>query len=326
MPIPATLKDQLSLPLIAAPMFLISGPELALACCRQGIVGSFPALNQRSSKGFEDWLIQMNNTLSGLREAEPNRVVAPYAVNLIVHRTNPRWEADLALCKQHRVPIVITSLGAASHVVDTVHSYGGLVFHDVTNQKHARKAAEAGVDGIIAVSAGAGGHAGTTNPMVLVKEIRDVFDGTILLAGCLSRGEDLLAAQAMGADLGYMGTRFINTRESRADQAYQEMILEAVSGDIIHTPAVSGIPANFMRQSLEAAGYPMDKLNQPGAIDYGEKLKPVDDEAKAWKTVWSAGQGVSAIHDVLTVEELIGRLRGEYRDAMTQLGARYFSA
>ncbi|MEQ5835233.1 nitronate monooxygenase family protein [Marinobacter sp. NFXS9] len=326
MPIPATLKDQLSLPLIAAPMFLISGPELALACCRQGIVGSFPALNQRSSEGFEDWLIQMNNTLSELREAEPNRIVAPYAVNLIVHRTNPRWEADLALCKQHRVPIVITSLGAASHVVDTVHSYGGLVFHDVTNQKHARKAAEAGVDGIIAVSAGAGGHAGTTNPMVLVKEIRDVFNGTILLAGCLSRGEDLLAAQAMGADLGYMGTRFINTRESRADQAYQEMILEAVSGDIIHTPAVSGIPANFMRQSLEAAGYPMDKLNQPGAIDYGEKLKPVDDEAKAWKTVWSAGQGVSAIHDVLTVEELVGRLRGEYRDAMTQLSARYFSA
>lgn len=319
MPIPAQLEDQLTLPLIAAPMFLISGPELALACCRNGIVGSFPALNQRSSDAFEDWLVQMNENLTALRETDPEMTIAPYAVNLIVHKTNPRWQADLDLCVKHQVPIVITSLGAASHVVDAVHSYGGLVFHDVTNQKHARKAAEAGVDGIIAVSAGAGGHAGTINPLVLVKDIRAVFDGAIILAGCLSQGEDLAAAQAMGADLGYMGTRFINTHESQAEAAYQEMILEAVAGDIIHTPAVSGIPANFMRQSLEAAGYPMDKLNQPGAIDYGEKLKPVDDEAKAWKTVWSAGQGVSAIHDVVSVEVLVDRLQSEYQRALTAL-------
>ena len=319
MPLPASLKDSLSLPLVAAPMFLISGPELALACCKEGIVGSFPALNQRTSEGFEDWLIQMNEELDTFRSTNPDVTTAPYAVNLIVHRTNPRWQADLELCVKHKVPIIITSLGAASQVVEAVHSYGGVVFHDVTNQKHARKAAEAGVDGIIAVAAGAGGHAGTINPFVLVHEIREVFDGTILLAGGLSHGEDLLAAQALGADLAYLGTRFINTFESQADEAYRNMIIEAVSGDIIHTPAVSGVPASFMRQSLEAAGFPMDKLNQAGEINYGEKLKPIDDEAKAWKTVWSAGQGVSQIHDVLTVPDLVSRLADEYRSARERL-------
>ncbi len=319
MPLPASLQDTLALPLVAAPMFLISGPELALACCKQGIVGSFPALNQRTSEGFEDWLIQMNEELAAFRSMNPDLKTAPYAVNLIVHRTNPRWQADLELCVKHKVPIIITSLGAASQVVDAVHGYGGVVFHDVTTQKHARKATEAGVDGIIAVAAGAGGHAGTTNPFVLVHEIREVFDGTLLLAGGLSHGEDLLAAQAMGADLAYMGTRFINTTESHADEGYRNMIIEAVSADIIHTPAVSGIPASFMRQSLEAAGFPMDKLHQAGEINYGEKLKPIDDEAKAWKTVWSAGQGVSQIHDVLTVQNLVNRLTGEYQSARSRL-------
>jgi len=319
MALPASLANQLSLPLVAAPMFLISGPELALACCKEGVVGSFPALNQRTSEGFESWLEQMNSELDSFRQQNPSAQVAPYAVNLIVHRTNPRWQADLELCVKHQVPIVITSLGAASQVVDAVHSYGGLVFHDVTNQHHARKAAEAGVDGIIGVAAGAGGHAGTINPFVLVHEIREVFEGIILLAGGLSHGEDLLAAQAMGADLAYLGTRFINTDESRAEEAYRNMIIEAVSADIIHTPVVSGIPANFMRQSLEAAGYPMDKLNQAGEIDYGEKLKPVSDEAKAWKTVWSAGQGVSQIHDVVSVQTLVNRLKAEYAKAHSRL-------
>ncbi|AHI28211.1 NAD(P)H-dependent flavin oxidoreductase [Marinobacter similis] len=320
MALPASLANQLSLPLVAAPMFLISGPELALACCKEGVVGSFPALNQRTSEGFESWLEQMNSELDSFRQQNPSAQVAPYAVNLIVHRTNPRWQADLELCVKHQVPIVITSLGAASQVVDAVHSYGGLVFHDVTNQHHARKAAEAGVDGIIAVAAGAGGHAGTLNPFVLVHEIREVFDGIILLAGGLSHGEDLFAAQAMGADLAYLGTRFINTEESQAEDAYRNMIIEAVSADIIHTPVVSGIPASFMRQSLEAAGYPMDKLNQAGEIDYGEKLKPVSDEAKAWKTVWSAGQGVSQIHDVVSVQALVNRLKAEYAKAHSRLG------
>ncbi|MGO3692746.1 NAD(P)H-dependent flavin oxidoreductase [Marinobacter sp.] len=319
MSLPAFHADSLSLPLVAAPMFLISGPEMALACCREGIVGSFPALNQRSSEGFEQWLIQMTNGLKELKEENPEANIAPYAVNLIVHRSNPRWQADLELCVKHQVPIIITSLGAASQVVEAAHSYGGVVFHDVTNQKHARKAAEAGVDGIIAVSAGAGGHAGTVNPVVLVHEIREVFDGTIILAGGLSHGEDVLAARALGADLAYMGTRFINTTESQAEDAYRNMVIEAVSGDIIHTPAVSGIPASFMRQSLEAAGFPMDKLNQAGEINYGEKLKPVDDEAKAWKTVWSAGQGVSQINDVVSVQTLVSRLKQEYTDARARI-------
>ncbi|RBP27523.1 nitronate monooxygenase [Marinobacter pelagius] len=319
MPLPSSLADSLSLPLVAAPMFLISGPELALACCKEGIVGSFPALNQRTSEGFEQWLVQMHEELDRFREENPDATVAPWAVNLIVHRSNPRWQADLELCVKHKVPMVITSLGAASQVVDAVHSYGGLVFHDVTNQKHARKAAEAGVDGIIAVAAGAGGHAGTINPFVLVHEIREVFDGTILLAGGLSHGEDILAAQALGADLAYVGTRFINTTESQAEDAYRNMIIEAVSADIVHTPAVSGVPASFMRQSLEAAGYDMKKLNQAGDINYGEKLKPVDDEAKAWKTVWSAGQGVSQIHDVLSVSDLVDRLKREYREARSRV-------
>ncbi len=319
MALPVTLKKSLVLPLVAAPMFLISGPRLALACCKEGIVGSFPALNQRTSEGFEEWLIQMNQELDNFRQQNPGTKVAPYAVNLIVHRTNPRWQADLELCVKHKVPIIITSLGAASQVVEAAHSYGGLVFHDVTNQKHALKAAEAGVDGIIAVAAGAGGHAGTINPLVLVHEIREVFDGIILLAGGLSHGEDILAAQAMGADLAYMGTRFINTKESEADDAYRNMIIEAVSADIIHTPAVSGIPASFMRQSLEAAGYDMAKLGQAGDINYGEKLKPISDEAKAWKTVWSAGQGVSQIHDVLSVQALVKRMKQEYTTARTRL-------
>jgi nitronate monooxygenase len=319
MALPITLKNSLALPLVAAPMFLISGPRLALACCKAGIVGSFPALNQRTSEGFEQWLVQMNQELDNFKQQNPDTKIAPYAVNLIVHRTNPRWQADLELCVKHKVPIIITSLGAASQVVDAAHSYGGQVFHDVTNQKHARKAAEAGVDGIIAVAAGAGGHAGTINPLVLVHEIREVFDGIILLAGGLSHGEDILAAQAMGADLAYMGTRFINTEESEAEDAYRNMIIEAVSADIIHTPAVSGIPASFMRQSLEAAGYDMAKLAHAGDINYGEKLKPVNDEAKAWKTVWSAGQGVSQIHDVLSVQALTERLKKEYHSARTRL-------
>ncbi|WP_166264039.1 NAD(P)H-dependent flavin oxidoreductase [Marinobacter caseinilyticus] len=319
MPVSPSLQRPLSLPLIAAPMFLISGPELALACCKAGIVGSFPALNQRTSEGFEEWLVQMEHGLAEHQARYPDAPSVPYAVNLIVHKTNPRWQADLALCVKHQVPIIITSLGAASQVVEAVHGYGGLVFHDVTNQKHARKAADAGVDGIIAVAAGAGGHAGTINPFVLVHEIREVFDGTIILAGALSNGEDLLAAQAMGADLCYMGTRFINTTESLAEKAYQHMVIAAVSGDIMYTPAVSGIPASFMRQSLEAAGYPMDKLNQPGAVDYGEKLKPVTDEAKAWKTVWSAGQGVSQITDVVPVATLVERLSQQYRAAKDRL-------
>ncbi|MEW9680299.1 nitronate monooxygenase family protein [Pseudomonas maumuensis] len=307
MSLPASLAKHLRLPLVAAPMFLISNPRLVLACCANGVVGSFPALNQRDSAGFKAWLEEIE---AGLAELQ---APAPYAVNLIVHPSNPRLQADLALCVEHRVPIVITSLGAVKEVVDAVHGYGGLVFHDVTTRRHAEKAAEAGVDGLIAVAAGAGGHAGTWSPFALVAEIRQFFDKTLLLAGCLNHGHELLAAQLLGADLGYMGTRFIATRESQAQDAYKQMILGAGAADIVHTPAVSGIPASFLRQSLEQAGYDLAALKSSHEAG---KLKPLDEEAKAWKTVWSAGQGVGEIHDLPTAGDLIGRLQDEYRAAL----------
>ena len=309
MSLPALLEQRLRLPVVAAPMFLVSNPQLVLACCNSGIVGSFPALNQRDSSGFKDWLDEI--------EAGLDANAAPYAVNLIVHGSNPRLQADLAICVEQRVPIVITSLGAVKEVVDAVHSYGGLVFHDVTTRRHAEKAAEAGVDGLIAVAAGAGGHAGTWNPFALIAEIRQFFDKTLLLAGCLNQGREVLAAQLLGADLAYLGTRLIATQENAASAAYKQMILDAKAADIIHTPAVSGVPASFMRQSLELAGYDLKQLQNKGEVNYGEKLKPMDEEAKAWKTVWSAGQGVGNIRDLPSVEQLIARLDNEYRAALT---------
>lgn len=310
MSLPALLEQRLRLPIVAAPMFLVSNPQLVLACCRSGIVGSFPALNQRESSGFKAWLEEI--------EAGLDAQSAPYAVNLIVHGTNPRLQADLAICVEKRVPVVITSLGAVKEVVDAVHSYGGLVFHDVTTRRHAEKAAQAGVDGLIAVAAGAGGHAGTWSPFALIAEIRQFFDKTLLLAGCLNHGHEIAAAQLLGADLAYLGTRFIATQQSDATQDYKHMIIDAHAADIIHTPAVSGVPASFMRQSLEQAGYDLKQLQNKGEVNYGEKLKPISDEAKAWKTVWSAGQGVGEITDLPTVEELVARLDREYRAATNQ--------
>lgn len=308
MSLPALLENRLRLPLVTAPMFLVSAPSMVLASCNAGVVGSFPALNQRESAGFAAWLDEIAAGLAA--------DAAPYAVNLIVHGSNPRLQADLAICVEKKVPIVITSLGAVKEVVDAVHSYGGLVFHDVTTRRHAEKAAEAGVDGLIAVAAGAGGHAGTCSPFALVAEIRQFFDKTLLLAGCLNHGHEILAAQLLGADLAYLGTRFIATQESQASAAYKQMLLDARAADIIHTPAVSGVPASFMRQSLEAAGYDLARLNDKADVNYGEKLKPVSDEAKAWKTVWSAGQGVGDIHDLPTIAELVERLDREYRAAL----------
>ena len=307
MSLPALLDQRLRLPVVAAPMFLVSNPQLVLACCHSGVLGSFPALNQRESSGFKAWLEEIE---AGLKADS-----APYAVNLIVHGSNPRLQADLAICAEHKVPVVITSLGAVKEVVDAVHSYGGLVFHDVTTRRHAEKAAEAGVDGLIAVAAGAGGHAGTWSPFALIAEIRQFCDKTLLLSGCLNHGHEVLAAQLLGADLAYMGTRFIATRESNADADYKQMILDARAADIVHTPAVSGVPASFMRQSLEKAGYDLARLQDKGDVNYGEKLKPISDEAKAWKTVWSAGQGVGGIADVPSVAELVARLDAEYRAA-----------
>ncbi|AOE62552.1 nitronate monooxygenase family protein [Pseudomonas corrugata] len=320
MSLPALLEQRLRLPVVAAPMFLISNPQLVLACCRNGIVGSFPALNQRESSGFKIWLEEIEAGLASM--AYP----APYAVNLIVHQSNPRLQADLAICIEHKVPIVITSLGAIKELVDAVHNYGGLVFHDVTTRRHAEKAAEAGVDGLIAVAAGAGGHAGTWSPFSLVAEIRQFFDKTVLLAGCLNHGHQILAAQILGADLAYLGTRFIGTTESHAPDAYKEMLLTSRAADIVHTPAVSGVPASFMRQSLENAGFDLTALQGKSDAASGSKLKPLNDEAKAWKTVWSAGQGVGEISDLPNVDQLVARLDEEYRKAQAravQLGGRW---
>lgn len=315
--LPPSLEGRLSLPIISAPMFLVSGVPLARAACAEGIVGTFPALNARTTELLDEWLTQMADG-SGAAGA-------PYGVNLIVHRTNPRVNADLEVLEKHRVPLVITSLGAVSEVVERVHGWGGIVFHDVTNAHHAKKAAAAGVDGIIAVANGAGGHAGTLNPFALISEIRQFWDRTLVLAGCINTGAQVLSALAMGADLAYLGTRFIATKESSAPEEYKQMILDSRAEDIVYTPAVSGVPASFMRQSLEKAGYDMAQLGRPGAIDYGQKLKPADEEAKAWKTVWSAGQGVGGIRDVPSVAELTSRLAEELDaavEATRKLGRR----
>lgn len=304
--------DGSSLPVIAAPMFLISGPELVIECCKNGVVGTFPALNERTSEGFEQWLIEIKETLSEF-EKTTGKKAAPFGVNLIVHPTNTRLQKDVELCIKHKVPLVITSLGAISILVDAIHSYGGLVFHDIVKKRHAEKAAEAGVDGLILVSAGAGGHAGTINPMALIKDVRKVFDKTIVVAGAISTGTDIASVLQMGADMAYLGTRFINTTESRAQEDYKEMIVNSTSDNIIHTAAVSGIPANFMEASLEAAGIKPEDYKKEGKLDPGLDM---NSEAKAWKTIWSAGHGVSAIDDIPSTYELIDRLRAELVEAM----------
>ena len=299
MAIPASLQKGLKLPVIAAPMFLVSGPDLVVETCNAGAIGTFPSLNQRTTEGYREWLHEIKGRL--------NPDAAAFGVNHIVHPTNPRLMADMMVSVEEKVPLIITSLGAVRDVVDAVHGYGGLVFHDIANVRHARKAAEAGVDGLILVANGAGGHAGIVNPFALVEEVRGFFDGTIILSGCLSTGSDVAAALMMGADFAYMGTRFINTTESTAQQQYKDMIIDSGSADIIHTPAVSGIPANFMVKSLVENG--IDPKHLP------EHKLDMADEAKAWKTVWSAGQGAGAIHDILPAGQLVSRLRDEFSQA-----------
>ena len=313
----ASFINELSIPAIAAPMFLISGPQLVIECCKSGIVGTFPALNQRTSEGFEAWILEIKAALSAY-EKETGKKPAPFGVNLIVHRSNPRLEADLAICVKHKIPLIITSLGAVSELVDTVHSYGGLVFHDIIKKRHAEKAQEAGVDGLILVSAGAGGHAGTINPMPLVSEIKSFFKKTILLSGCISTGRDIASAMQMGADLAYMGTRFINTKESKAPEAYRDMIIDAGASDIVYTAAVSGVPANFLGPSLKAMGITEEMLNKKVKVDFGEELTAQEDEAKAWATIWSAGQGVSTIKDSPSVSDLISNLKNEFKAAIEE--------
>jgi nitronate monooxygenase len=310
MPIPGALKG-LRLPAIAAPMFLTSGPDLVVGTCNAGVLGTFPALNQRTTSGVSDWLEDIQSRLA------PD--AAPYGVNLIVHRSNPRLEADLAEVVRHRVPLVITSLGAVRDLVDAVHAYGGLVFHDVINRRHAEKAAEAGVDGIIGVAAGAGGHAGLMSPFALVSEIRQVFDGCVVLAGAMNTGAQIAAARLMGADMAYLGTRFIATEEAMVPPPFKQMIVDSRMSDVLYTANISGVPANFLVPSMRNAGLDPAHLPPHEALD-------MQAESKAWKNIWSAGQGVGGISEVLPVAQLCARLAAEYAEAMDRAAADPFRA
>lgn len=324
MPLPASLQGKLELPLIASPMFIVSGPEIVIAACKAGVVGTFPSLNARPIEAFEQWLNQIEGELAAAKEADPNARIAPYGVNLIVHKSNPRAQEDLAIIEAHKVPVVITSVGHPGEIAERVHAYGGVVFHDIINLRHAQKAKEAGVDGIILVCSGAGGHAGVINPFTLVPQVREFFDGTIILAGTLSNGKAIRAAEVLGADLAYMGTRFIATTESRAPEGYKQMILDSGPLDVVYTDKVSGINANFIKASLDAAGIDYSKDLPTPEITIGKKGSPEDvghepsaeSEAKAWKEVWSAGQGVGEIHDVPSVAELVARFKEEYDNAV----------
>lgn len=306
------LKSSLELPVIASPMFIVSGTKLVIECCKNGILGSFPALNGRTSADFENMLNEIQSELKEF-EAETGKKPAPFGVNLIVNKTNPRLLPDLEICIKHKVPLIITSLGAVKEIVDAVHSYGGLIFHDVVKKRHAEKAAEAGVDGIICVSTGAGGHAGMAHPFALINEIKGFFDGAVIMAGSINTGNEVLAAQIAGADFAYMGTRFIATHECLASEEYKQMILASGIGDVIYTDGVSGVMANFLKKSIEKAGIDLSEKKEE---DFS---KLSGEHAKAWKDIWSAGHGVAEIKDVPSVSELVDRMKWEYKKAIEKV-------
>jgi nitronate monooxygenase len=301
-------------------MFIVSTPELVLAQCKAGIIGSFPALNARPAEQLEVWLRQITSELAAYASANPDRKVAPFAVNQIVHQSNDRLEHDVEMCVKFKVPIVITSLRPPSQVVDAVHSYGGLVFHDVINVRHAEKAIEQGVDGIITVCAGAGGHAGTLSPFALVKEVRSFFDGVVILSGSMSRGNDVVAAQALGADLAYIGTRFIATAEANAPAPYKEMIVSSKAADIVYTSLFSGVHGSYLKDSVRNAGMDPDNLPEgdKNKMNFGSGGSS---KAKAWRDIWSAGQGVGSVDDIPPVAALVDRLELEYRRTLARLGS-----
>ena len=313
-----SLKAQLRLPVVGSPLFIISGPQLVMAQCKAGIVGSFPALNARPGHVLDEWLSEIKETLAAHTAAHPERPAAPFAVNQIVHRSNGRLEHDLEMCVKHKVPLVITSLGAREEVFDAIHSYGGLVFHDVININHAHKAIEKGADGLIAVCAGAGGHAGTLSPFALVQEIRQWFDGPLLLSGSIANGRSILAAEAMGADFAYMGSVFIATEEANADPAYKQCIVDAIAEDIVYSNLFTGVHGNYLRQSIEAAGLDPNNLpeSDPSKMDFGSGGNT---DAKAWKDIWGCGQGIGVVKAVAPVAAVVDRLEREYKAARAQL-------
>ena len=322
MSLPATLSRSLKLPVVGSPLFIISGPELVIAQCKAGIVGSFPALNARPVEKLGEWLTRIENELGEYKALHPDARVAPYAVNQICHTSNDRLFRDMETCVRHKVPIIITSLRPPSEIVEAAHSYGGLVFHDVINVKHARKAAEQGVDGLILVCAGAGGHAGTLSPFALVREVKQWFSGTVLLSGAIADGWGVASALALGADLAYIGTRFIATREANADPAYKAALIEHVASDIVYSNLFTGVHGNYLGPSIAAAG--LDPENLPVAdkskmnFGSGGNMK-----SKAWRDIWGSGQGIGAVKSVQPVAELVARLEREYAEAKRRVCGSY---
>ncbi|MFI6953384.1 NAD(P)H-dependent flavin oxidoreductase [Nocardia sp. NPDC050408] len=318
MALPPSISNRLALPVLGSPLFICSGPELVMAQCQAGVIGSFPALNARPASMLSDWLDRIVDGNSAYQSGHPDAIVAPYAVNQIVHRSNDRLDQDMQVIVDHKVPIVITSLGARPEINDAVHSYGGIVLHDVISNEFAHKAIDKGADGIIAVAAGAGGHAGTQSPFALVQEIRAWFDGPVLLSGAIAHGRSILAALAAGADLAYIGSAFISTAEANANPDYKKMIVESAAKDIVYSNLFTGVHGNYLRSSIVAAGLDPDNLpeSDPSAMDFGSGGNM---KIKAWKDIWGAGQGIGAIGENLTVAELVANFKSQYDEALDSL-------
>jgi len=317
MALPDILHHNLRLPVVAAPLFIISHPPLVVEQCKAGVVGSFPALNARPEAQLDEWLAEVTETLAAHNAKNPDRPAAPFAVNQIVHKSNGRLEHDLGMCVRYKVPVVISSLGAVEEVNQAVHSYGGIVLHDVIHDRHARNAIRKGADGLIAVAAGAGGHAGTLSPFALVQEIRQWFDGPLLLSGAIANGGAILAAEAMGADMAYIGSPFIATTEARATDEYKQMIVESKAADIVYSNLFTGVHGNYLKGSIRNAGMNPDKLpaSDPSKMNFG------GDKSKAWKHIWGCGQGIGAVSDVVSTATLVDRLAAEYEAAKRKLAA-----
>jgi len=315
------IKENISMPVIGAPLFLVSGPDLVIAQCKAGIIGSFPALNARPQHVLDEWLTRIKTELAEYKEANPDAKVAPFAVNQICHGSNDRLMADMETCVEHEVPIIITSLRPPSEVVEAAHSYGGLVYHDVINVRHAQKAAEQGVDGLILVCAGAGGHAGTLSPFALLREVKEWFDGTVILSGSIGDGHSVASAIALGADFAYMGTRFIATHEANAEPEYKKMLEESAAADIVYSSLFTGVLGNYLKPSISNAG--LDPNNLPDAdktsMNFGSGGNT---DSKAWKDIWGSGQGIGLIEDSPSVEELVGRLKSEYELAFEEFKSK----
>ena len=319
-----TFEEKFRIPVIGAPLFIISYPKLVIEQCKAGIIGSFPALNARPAEQLDEWLVQIKEELTTYKKENPEAIVAPFAVNQICHHSNDRLEQDMEICVKHEVPIVITSLRAPKFVVDSVHSYGGKVMHDVINIRHGKKAVQEGADGLILVCAGAGGHAGTLSPFALVRETREFFDGPIALSGSISHGASVLSALAMGADFAYIGTRFIATKEANASEGYKDMIVQSSANDIMYTPTFTGVHGNYLKPSVEKAGLDPDNLPYADKNDmnFGSSGLSGDNSKKAWKDIWGSGQGIGTVHGIPTVRESVDSMIKEYEEAKSALRER----